>query len=632
MLIGMVPRSQRHSQPGTVLGGAEISVVSILIAAPLIVLIFEDSISVTKLFISNSDKFSFFLSIFYVLDVLFQLFDNSNVLRRRVKKVHSIIKNYISYNKNYDIFAKFYIFLIKKLHSIMSKSDSLFKLIHSLNRTEKAYFKKMATAFSDSSDNKTIQLFDILEKQREYDEDMVEKELNDKDYVKNLSRHKNYLFELVLRTQYNYHLKWSKVSEITHMSRCAELLIEKQLYKEAYKLIRSLKKEALLYEAYSQLYSLISLERKIPSVFHIIPTSESKMLKEQETALQFLHNSINYESLSSKIQPLWSRVAVTKSKPDTDELKQALKSPYLKNENEAFSVSAKINYNIILGGSYFALGDLNKSYVFGLRVINLFEGKKEMIKIKPGEYLNSIYNLFITQAELFRFEEMFNTMKRFFVFAEEPAIKKSKYFQSRIFEFTNYLSLVFYTRIGEFKRSLERCEYVEKHLADYDITPRYQLMLNYEMAYCYFITGNYRSSLRHLNKIIFSGFKNSDDLHSAQLLSLIVHFELANHSVIKSQLKAFDNGFKTFNDYRILLVQFIERDMKNVFKSNELAGELKRLYENSRAMVNSGDTNQKLIDLLDVLSWMESKINKVPMKTIIREKSIKRYGKIKLPA
>ncbi len=514
----------------------------------------------------------------------------------------------------------------------MSKSDSLFKLIRSLNGTEKAYFKKIAGAFSDSAKNNAVQLFDIIEQQEAYDELKVVEEMNDKNYTHNLSRHKNYLFELVLHSQYNYNLKWSKPTEISHLARCVELLIEKQHYKEADKMIRSLKKQAHEFEIFLQLHALISLQRKIPSRYHGIPFDGLELLKEQQNALHMLNNNIQYEYLMQQVIVLWGKINESKSKDDLGELKNFLEGPYLKNEKVAFSTKAKLNYNTILGGSYFVLGNLPKSYSYAMRIIRLFQEKKQMIKLDPEGYLDSIYNLFVTQAELYRFEEMFITMKDFFTYAEEPVIKKSNYLQGRIFEFSNFLYLTFYTRIGEYKRSLEKCENVKANIVKYKISPSYEVRLYYEMAYCYFITLNYKEALRCLNKIIFQNLLSEVvTIYSARVLSLLTHFELGNHAVLKSQLKIINEKSKSSKNYLSFVVDFIEKDVKKTFTPNEYKTALKSVYEETNGLINSDKEIKKMSVILDVLSWLESKIQKRPMKDIVKERALKEYGKINLP-
>jgi hypothetical protein len=52
-------------------------------------------------------------------------------------------------------------------------TDALFQLVHSLERSEKRNFKLYMTRNSGSGDLKVVQLFDGLEKMKEYDEEQL---------------------------------------------------------------------------------------------------------------------------------------------------------------------------------------------------------------------------------------------------------------------------------------------------------------------------------------------------------------------------------------------------------------------------------------------------------------------------
>ena len=53
------------------------------------------------------------------------------------------------------------------------KSDQLFKLIHSLSKGEKRFFKIYTTRINPTGDKKFLRLFDAIEKQEMYDEDAI---------------------------------------------------------------------------------------------------------------------------------------------------------------------------------------------------------------------------------------------------------------------------------------------------------------------------------------------------------------------------------------------------------------------------------------------------------------------------
>ena len=55
----------------------------------------------------------------------------------------------------------------------MKAKDSIHELIKSLTKSEKRYFKLMSSRHTIGEENNYIVLFDFIEKQEEYDEDVL---------------------------------------------------------------------------------------------------------------------------------------------------------------------------------------------------------------------------------------------------------------------------------------------------------------------------------------------------------------------------------------------------------------------------------------------------------------------------
>ena len=70
-------------------------------------------------------------------------------------------------------------------------SDTLFQLVHSLEKSEKRHFKLYIKRSSSKEDLKIIRLFDALDKLSDYDEKQLLKTLNDitKPQLSNLKTH-----------------------------------------------------------------------------------------------------------------------------------------------------------------------------------------------------------------------------------------------------------------------------------------------------------------------------------------------------------------------------------------------------------------------------------------------------------
>ncbi len=152
-------------------------------------------------------------------------------------------------------------------------SDTLFQLIHSLEKSEKRHFKLYIKRSSTKEDLKIVQLFDALDKLNDYDEKSLLKKLPfAKSQLSNLKTHlyKQLLASLrLLKTTENTDLQLSE-----HMDN-ARLLYNKGLKHQSLKILERAKEIARANNKLNFLAQLISLEKKIETL-HITRTSLRK--------------------------------------------------------------------------------------------------------------------------------------------------------------------------------------------------------------------------------------------------------------------------------------------------------------------------------------------------------------------
>jgi hypothetical protein len=151
------------------------------------------------------------------------------------------------------------------------------------------------------------------------------------------------------------------------------------------------------------------------------------------------------------------------------------------------------------------------------------------------------------------------------------------------------------------------------------------LIFYYKIACLYFGSGDYKNTVKYLNKVI--NYKDtelrSDIQCFARILNLIAHFEMKNFELIEYLVKStyrFLSKMKDLHRTQREVLLFLRRlpsisedKLNDAF--NGLLEELKRLRQ---------DPYEKRPFLyLDIISWLESKISDIPVQTIIRQKRLK---------
>src|SRR5690606_33276142 len=117
--------------------------------------------------------------------------------------------------------------------------DNLFKLIKSLNKPEKRYFKVFSSRISGNEKSNYAILFDAIDKQKEYDEAAILKRFKKEAFIKSFSITKSRLYDAILRSLDAYHGNSSTEAQLKKLLHCVEILYKKALYQQSAKLLQS---------------------------------------------------------------------------------------------------------------------------------------------------------------------------------------------------------------------------------------------------------------------------------------------------------------------------------------------------------------------------------------------------------
>src|SRR5258705_12091560 len=144
-------------------------------------------------------------------------------------------------------------------------SDSLFQLVQSLEKSEKRNFKLYIKRSSGNEDLKIIELFDALDKLKEYDETALLKKLPSikKPQLSNIKVHlyKQLLASLrLLKSADSIDLQLNEQFDYAH------ILYKKGLFQQSLKLLERAKETAKANQKYIFSTQVIALEKRIEAL------------------------------------------------------------------------------------------------------------------------------------------------------------------------------------------------------------------------------------------------------------------------------------------------------------------------------------------------------------------------------
>ncbi len=504
------------------------------------------------------------------------------------------------------------------------ENPPLFALVKSLTKSEKRHFRLYAGRIRKNEDANYMRLFDLLEKQPHYNESEILKEgIVKKSQLPNLKAHLYHQILVSLRLNPSYR---DVRVELREQLDFAYILYHKGFYKQSLKIFDKAKKKALRFEEKIVAYEIIESEKIIEAQYITrSPINREDVLSvEAKTVSRLNIIASKLSNLSLQLYGLILRKGYIKSKEELDQVKE-----YFHNRLPKFHFSelgfrekfwlyrAHIWYNHLKQ-------DFVLSYKYSLQTINLFHEREDLIQINPVFFLKAYH--YLLQSLFFmnehsRFEQLLSQFERTI---SAPTFPRNKNLDSLIFLHLYSNKINNFLMHGRFAEGVQLADMIEKRIDQkmHVLDEHHVVVFLYKIACLYFGAGNFTRCIDCLKRIIDSKtLKVRKDIMSfSRVLSLIAHYEAGLDYHLESQLRSAYRYLEKMDDLygvqeKILL--FLKRigdvfphDIKSAFK--QLLDEL-RVYEN--------DPYEKRAFLyLDIISWLESKIQNRPVAEIVLEK------------
>lgn len=498
-----------------------------------------------------------------------------------------------------------------------TSSTDLFFLIKSLSKAERAYFKKYAKRYSDE-DTLSLKLFEEIEKQveseTEYNEEIIKEKLNKIQNVNQLSVAKNYLYDLVLKSLLIVKSEKSLDDKLDKYISQIELLMDKTLFEQSLKILRKAKKIAYEHENYSKLYLILQLEKNLQfeKVSPNVERLQNDIFKEELFCLSSLKKKSEIQNLSAQITSLMMNSGLIQGEKELKKAKAVMAHPHLQKLDENDSYTIKVFFYHIHTSYNTLTGDFENNFEYMKRFLEMVESYPLQIARKATNLLYVSFNMMTACTYCKKYDEFFYYLERFRTIPERYKVQTTEFVKYLLFlAFKMELSVFFET--GQFENGVALAESIERKIETYRSKIRDTEILQYYffIACNYFGVGDYKNSLKWLNKIINRGEpEQRKDLYiHAKLFNLVIHYELGNKEhleyIIKTTYKYIkDRGklsefekvvFRFFND---IDKKFSEKEIKECFE--ELHFNLLKLQKKR--------TDANAFKFFDYVNWSKSKI------------------------
>jgi hypothetical protein len=478
---------------------------------------------------------------------------------------------------------------------------------------------------NSADDNlKIVQLFDALDKLNEYDEVVVLKKVVtiSKQQLSNAKAHlyKQILSSLrLLKDDDNIDIQLHEQMDF------AKILYNKGLYFQSLKVLDKIKEVAKIHNQITFQLQAVNFEKKIETL-HItrsIGNRAEALSLESDTINQRLTLIGKLSNLALQMYGWYIEHGHARDRQDVHAIKSFFETnlPVYRIEEMGFYEKLYLYQSYCWYG--FILQDLLMYYRYTKKWVELFDDSSSMQLIEAGQYIRGVHNLLSAHFNLNNNDKFEIDLKKFEVFAASDAAKSTNNATILTFVYLYIGKINKHFLEGTFTEGLALVPYIETQLDAYklQLDKHRVLVFYYKIACLYFGSGDNEKAIDYLNKIIHWKMNLRTDLQCyARLLHLIAHYELGNYDLLEYLIKSVYRFMAKMNN----LSTVEEEVFKFIRKSFSLSP--KKLIP---AFVNLKEKLEKLegnplesrsFMYLDIIGWLESKINNVPVQDIRRQK------------
>lgn len=503
-------------------------------------------------------------------------------------------------------------------------NDFLYQLIKSLTKSEKRAFKIYATRNS-SPDAKFIKLFDAIDKVTEYNEEQIIKSLKGvkKRQFSNLKAHlyKQILTSLRL-TNINHNVDIMLREQIDH----ARILYNKGLYKQSLRLLDRAKTQAHQNHRHTLEYEILSFERIIESQYitRSIRNRADELIEQANTNLHTLSNYNQLANLSLRLYGIYIKAGHVRDEKDYHNISEYFKKELRPISTEDLGFFEQLYLNVSYAWYSLIVQDFLLQYRYAQKWVDLFENNPDMLELEPIWYLKGQHVLLEALFILGHYKKHEAVKNNLEQFLDDPPIRSNENLETLGFMYLYTAKINSHFINGSFTEGLKLVPKLNNKIDRYSrtIDSHRILVFYYKIACLYFGAGENEKTIEYLNKIInYPDQKLREDLHCfARILNLIAHYELGNQILVEYQIRSVYRFLRKMNDLN-LVQQEILNFLQNLGKANgsSLKEKFKKLRERLLE-INEMPYQKRPFLYLDIISWLESKIEEKPVQEVIKAK------------
>ena len=492
-------------------------------------------------------------------------------------------------------------------------SDTLFRLIKSLTKAEKGYFRKYSSLHNLDGKKDYIRVFDAINAQKEYDEAKIREKFAGMSIAKRFPVLKNYLQQAILKSMRHFHEHDNVTKQAKTLLHDAQFLLEKTLYRESWKIVQKAKKLCVIHDLFNLWIELLYLEIKLVGTGvagEFDYRTFADVIDEQK---EVYLSGVQLHELNEVLVKIWL-ISNQYSPPsgESDPVKamdRLLNHPVMKLDPKTLSKRERMVRNSAYSIYYYGLKQPEKRYAYERETIDIFEESEAFWKAEHLNYYKALFNFTDLCIDLGKIDEAMEVLAH----VDAIDIKVPPFIQILRTEITYSQALTSGVFSGEFEKVVALTDEVEEILERHSKALRFSFraMVYLHLAHGYYAIKDYKKALLYLTRLL--DLEQKKDIYSTQMtgkyLILIIHFELENYDLLPNLIRSTQRFIVEDHPFETALIRFF-KDLLKLKDPQELKDRYLAMQAELHQIRKSGK-RQIPQEHFSFERWLESRIHKV---------------------
>ena len=499
------------------------------------------------------------------------------------------------------------------------------QLIGSLTRAEKRHFRLMAKRNQNSEDILFLQLFDLLDKQKTYDEPYI---LNRLPNIKKrqLSNIKAHLYKQLLMSLRLLAKNQNVDIQVREQIDYAQVLYDKGLYRQALDVLNRTKIKAYKTKRFKLVQEIVEFEKLLEGqyVTQSIENRSEELANESSRISEMNTREYEFSNLSLRLYGFYLKFGYVKNEKDHLMVREFFQSKLPRYNVNELTFFEKLYLYQSHVWYYHMTQEFPLCYKYAQLWLELFHEAPEMMELEMPLYLKSMHNLLNSLFNLWQYDKFSEVLGELQSVPERFDLGQHKNTESLYHLYSyihrikqHYMQGTFAegtTLVPELMKTIEEDRYNWDH--------HRVMVFYYRIACLYFGCGNNDETINYLNLIINEKTPNyrGDIQVFARILRLIAHYELGNVRLIEYQVKSVYRFMGKMEDLHAVQREIFKflRKLPRIHEY-ELRDEFIQLRNRLERTKNLPYELRPYL-YLDITSWLEAKINNTTVEAVIQDK------------